>query len=386
MNILLAGYTSMPYTGGVAVYINTLSRELQRMGHHVDILVHKPGMNAYYMPNTSRELNKKRVALPIDACLSARYRKARRRVHPLVHKYERERYSFELAAACFGLEQYDVIHAQDLISGRALWRVKPPHVPLVLTLHSYWRNHPRYLSFFKSCGAVSSDATITPSQWLKDQLIRHHHVPADHITVIPNGVPSALFDTLPSPAKHPSDPTIFVCTARLSAEKGHRYLLQALSKVKRVRSDWKCWLVGTGPLHSRLRAQCRQLGLQNHVDFLGNRHDVPLLLQKADVFVLASLKDIFPFAVLEAQMAGKPVVVTNAGGIKEMVEHGVTGLISPAGDSEQMARHILALLEDHSLRSSLAANGRRQALAQWTAESMARRVLAVYEHVKRHLG
>ncbi len=381
MRILLAGYTSMPYIGGVATYIEILRRELQRLGHQVDILVHKPGMRQYYMPTNGRHLDKALVKTPIRAYLSALYARHRLPVHPVAKKYEVERYCFEMAAAYFGLEAYDVIHAQDLISARALWRIKPAHVPLVVTLHSYWDNRPSYISFFKSCGAASSDRTIVPSNWLKEKLVHHHQVPEHHLEVIPNGINPARFFPVPPRHKLPSEPTIFICTARLSAEKGHFYLLEALAKLMRVRSDWQCWLVGNGPLRKKLRLQCLRLGLQNHVVFMGNRNDVPQLLQRADIFVMASVKDIFPYAVLEAQMAGKPVVVTNAGGISEMVHHGVTGLLSPAGQSEEMYENMKLLLENEHLRQSIAENGRKLALEKWSVDSKVKRVLDVYKKV-----
>ncbi|MFY0543707.1 glycosyltransferase family 4 protein [Brevibacillus sp. H7] len=388
MRILLAGYTSMPYIGGVATYMKILYQELKRLGHEVDILVHKPGWRQYYMPTNGRYLIKAKVRNPIRRKLMSLYAKKRLKVHRIIRKYELERYSYEMAAAYFGLEKYDVIHAQDNISGRALWRVKPAHVPLVVTLHSYWSERIPYINLLKSCGAKSSNLTIAPSQWLKNKLVSNHRVPADHITVIPNGIDVSRFrlDTTAPVTKSPGEKKILICTARLSSEKGHKYLLDALAKLKRVRSDWECWLVGDGPLRYKLKQQCKKLRLYHHVRFLGSRKDVPQLLQRADIFVLASVKDIFPYAVIEAQVAGKPVVVSSAGGIPEMVKHGITGLLSPVAQSNAMYENLKQLLQNTSLRASLAENGQKTAIEQWSVENMVKRLEDVYHNVTNERG
>lgn len=388
MRILLAGYTSMPYVGGVATYIKILHKELKQRGHEVDILVHKPGWRQYYMPTNGRCLNKGAVRNPIRQKLVRLYLKKRLKVHRAIRKYELEKYSYEMAAAYFGLEKYDVIHAQDNISGRALWRVKPAHVPLVVTLHSYWNEPIPYIHLLKTCGAKSSNLTIAPSQWLKNKLVTKHGVPADHITVIPNGIDPSRFTADPAKPvpKSPGKKSILICTARLSSEKGHKYLLNALAKLKRERTDWECWLVGDGPLRARLKQQYKNLRLHHHVRFLGSRTDVPQLLQRADIFVLASVKDIFPYAVIEAQMAGKPVVATSAGGIPEMVKHGVTGFLSPVAQSDAMYQNLKQLLQNPSLRTSMAENAQKMAIRQWSVDTMIQRLEDVYRHVANERG
>jgi glycosyltransferase involved in cell wall biosynthesis len=370
----------MPYVGGVAMYIKRLTEQLKLLGHEVDILVHKPGMRQYYMPTQGRVLHKEKVLKPIRTELALHYARQRLYVHPSAKKYELEKYAFEMAAAYFGLGQYDVIHAQDLITARALWRVKPSHIPLIATLHSYWAESIPYISAMKRYGAVSSNHTIVPSQWLKNQLVANHQVPPDHLTVIPHGIESKPF-LLPTPLTRSSDKKVILCTARLAPEKGHEYLLESLAKLLRVRTDWTCWLVGDGPMRRKLESRCRNLGLQKHVRFLGTRHDVPQLLHRADIFALASLKEVFGFAIVEAQMAGRPVVVTNAGAIPELVQHGHTGLLSPVRQSEAMFQNLKLLLENESLRQSLAENGRKFAMERSSVESMASLVVDVYRRV-----
>ncbi|WP_231571056.1 glycosyltransferase family 4 protein [Gordoniibacillus kamchatkensis] len=174
---------------------------------------------------------------------------------------------------------------------------------------------------------------------------------------------------------------VLVCPARLVHVKGHKHLFEALALLKGERSDWVCWLLGDGPLRDELTQQCRALGLGEHVQFLGTRSDVPAILGSADVFVLPSLQENLPFSVMEAQIAGKAIVVSDAGGIPEMVEHGTTGLISPAGQSEPMFHNLKRVLADDVLRKRLGEQAKQWAMHHWSIETMMKKTLDVYDSV-----
>ncbi|CAH0345467.1 glycosyltransferase family 4 protein [Bacillus sp. CECT 9360] len=398
MKILLATYWYLPHVGGVSTHVYGLKRELERLGHEVDILAHHPDMQKYYMPNNGRFLEKPKVKDLIYEKVLAFYKENISQVDPWIRWREIERYSFEAAASVFGLTKYDLIHTHDIVSTRALWRVKPKEVPLIATIHGclatefiisgevksreslQWK----YVEAEELYGGTSSNITIVPTQWLKDLMVNDFKVPADHISVIPYGMDIDGFiektEKFPK-LDRPTDKKVIVCPARLVPVKGQQYLLDALARLKQERSDWICWIIGDGELRRSLEQQAQKLNLNEEVIFLGNREDVPSLLKQADIFVLPSLQDNQPFSVMEAQLAAKPVVVSDAGGIPEMVEHGKTGLIVPAGESKPLYKNLEQLLANDVLRNQLAENAQKFAMEQWSLHTMMERIFEVYKNI-----
>lgn len=399
MNILLTTYFYLPHVGGVSTYVDTLKRELERLGHRVDIFAHHPDMQHYYMPNNGRTLVKSKVKDRIYEQVYAYYDQQMKHVDPWIRWRDIERYCFEAAASVFGLQKYDLIHTQDIVSTRALWRVKNKTTPLIATIHGCLATEfiysgevtgkdtlPwKYAAAEEFYGAISSDATIVPTDWLKALSMSEFAVPGKHLQVIPYGMDVAAFQkrlaSAPAPAS--SEKRVLICPARLVPVKGHKHLIEALAMLKGVREDWECWLLGDGPLESQLREQVRSLGLEAHVQFWGPRQDVPELLSQADVFVLPSLQDNLPFSIMEAQIAGKAAVVSDAGGIPEMVKHGKTGLVSPAGQSEPLFQNLRRMLESDRLRTRLGEQAKRWALEHWSIETMMKKTLKVYDTVMK---
>lgn len=400
MKILLATYWYLPHVGGVSTHVNALKQELERLGHEVDIFAHHPDMQKYYMPNNGRFLDKEKVKFPIYEKILAYYKDNIPQVDPWVIWREIERYSFEAAVTTFGLTKYDLIHTQDIVSTRALSRVKPKDVPLISTIHGCLATEHLisgevpskeglrwdYVFSEEYYGATSSDITIVPSAWLKNIMVNDFSIPRNHIKVIPYGMNVEKFteNDYISTVAAPYGKKLIVCPARLVPVKGHEVLIDALAQLKEKRTDWHCWLVGDGELRQQLEQQVQQVQLTDHITFLGNREDVPVLLKQADIFVLPSLQDNQPFSVMEAQVTGKPVIVTDAGGIPEMVKHEKTGIIVPAGDSELLSNGLENLLADEVLRSQLSENAQSYGLEQWSLQTMMNRILEVYKKFGRN--
>ncbi|MBA9084536.1 glycosyltransferase involved in cell wall biosynthesis [Fontibacillus solani] len=403
MKILLTTYFYLPHVGGLSTYVDVLRKELEAMGHHVDVFAHHPDMKKYYMLNNGRYLDKAKLKDPIYDKIYGYYDTNMKHVDPWIRWRDIERYCFEAAAAAFDLTKYDLIHTQDIVSTRALWRVKPKSTPLIATIHGCLAEEFlytgeitgketlkwKYIAAEEFYGAVSSDMTIVPTQWLKNLLIDEFGVAEHKLKVIPYGIDIKSFKKrlqqhvdLPVKEGH----KVFICPARLVTIKGHKYLLDALARLKQVRSDWICFLLGNGPCRNELLVQRQALGLEQHVEFLGDRNDVPAILGRGDIFVLPSIQDNLPFSVMEAQAAGKPIVVSNAGGIPEMVTHEETGLISPVGESEQMFKNLLRLMEDRDLRKRIGEQARRWAIQQWSTHTLMQRTMDVYSSViNQHL-
>jgi glycosyltransferase involved in cell wall biosynthesis len=163
----------------------------------------------------------------------------------------------------------------------------------------------------------------------------------------------------------------------LKEHKGHEYLLEAATIVRREVPEARFIVIGQGPREASLRRKARDLGLDGTVVFAGYREDALRVAATFDVFVLSSLHEGLSIALLEAMALGKPPVVTRVGGLPEVVRDGEDGLIVPPGDADALARGILRLLKDESARSKLGEAARGRAAA-FDIRQAVRRMEAVY--------
>ncbi|MEU8245996.1 glycosyltransferase [Nonomuraea sp. NPDC048916] len=208
-------------------------------------------------------------------------------------------------------------------------------------------------------------------------------VPAAKLTVIYNGLPAAAFD--PAEPEHVgTDFPVLVCVARLSEEKGHRFLLDALALLARRGRPCTLVLAGDGPERGRLEKQAADLGVD--VRFLGDRMDSAGLLARADVVLLASLTEGLSNSVMEAMAAGRPIVATSVGGNPELLQD--RGILVRESDSAALADGIGRLLDDPELAGALAAAARLWARENFDTRVMFDEHLDLYRRLlaERHAG
>ena len=177
----------------------------------------------------------------------------------------------------------------------------------------------------------------------------------------------------------PEDAPIVGVVARLEAEKGHRVLLEAWPLVLAANPDAWLLVVGEGSERNSLEAQAGSLGISEHVVFTGRREDVPAVTAALDVAVLPSYREAQGLSVLEAMALSRPVVASNVGGIPEMIEDGVTGLLDPPGNREALAAAINRLLSDHPYADMLAKRGHDLVHDRFCIELMTSQVEALYD-------
>jgi len=173
------------------------------------------------------------------------------------------------------------------------------------------------------------------------------------------------------------DAPVVGTVANFKEHKGHRFLLEAADRVRREIPGARFVLVGSGPLETEIRRQVAKLSLQDAVVFAGFREDAWRAASAFDVFALASVHEGLSLAVVEALALGKPAVVTRAGGLPEVVEHGRQGLVVPARDPRALADAIIRLLEDAELRRSMGTAARRRA-DDFDIRPAVRRIETVY--------
>jgi glycosyltransferase involved in cell wall biosynthesis len=181
----------------------------------------------------------------------------------------------------------------------------------------------------------------------------------------------------------PHDAPVVGNVAALVAHKGQRYLIEAASTVIRQVPDARFIIAGEGELRPHLERLIKERHLEKHVLLAGFRPDVLSLHKSFDIFVLSSTTEGLGTSLLDAMACGKPIVATSAGGIPEVVEDEVSGLLVPPRDHEALARAIVTLLKDEGLRRQYGATGLARVRERYSAERMVQNTLHVYERVVR---
>ncbi|OLS34061.1 glycosyltransferase family 4 protein [Bacillus sp. MRMR6] len=398
MKILLATFWGIPHVGGVWNYMKQLKEKLESLGHEVDLLGYGEGNNYLHIV-TKKQVIQNKCLLPVINKIHEQSESSLYYKNPILNYYEHLRYCFELGAAYFNLGKYDLIHTQDVLSTTCINRIRPQGTALVATLHgsvaqemkhfatNVYKNTTsnliiEYFAKMEYNGATSAEYTLVANKWLKDLLTNEFHVPVEQLKVLHYGYDTDTFVKRMNEAssiQRPSDKKVILFTGRLVEIKGVQHLITALSQLKSLRSDWVCWIAGDGSKKKDLEYQRKILGLERDILFLGKRDDIPSLLSNSDIFVLPSLLDNQPLSVIEAQIAGKPVIVSDAGGLPEMVEHGTTGVISPAGDTNTLCTNLNYLLAHDQYREYLGSNAQKWALPYWSIDTAVKNLLDVYQ-------
>ncbi len=226
-------------------------------------------------------------------------------------------------------------------------------VPVVARVPATER--PRFYSF--------ADFLIAVSHGVREHLI-HEGVPAQKVAVFYNGIDlnvnRAPISSAAAKARLglPEDARTVGVAASLIARKGHRFLLEAISKIEAEVGNIHLIFAGEGDQEPLLREQSKALGMEDRTHFLGFRRDILEIQCAMDVFVLPSLKEGLSNAVMEAMALERPVVVTNIAGMPEIVRNEKTGLLVPPGDVDALAGALRKLFDAPDFATQLGKNGR----------------------------
>ena len=255
-------------------------------------------------------------------------------------------------------------------------------IPAVLTAHG-WSFTPGisaipaagYRWIERLAGPLAS-RIITVSEFDRQLAINASIAGAARIVTVYNGIP----DVPPSLRADPGGtPPRLVMVARFGPQKDHRTLFQALGGLRDL--PWELDLVGDGPLTTEMESLAATLGLKERVRFLGQRLDVPEILGKAQVSVLATNWEGFPLSILEAMRARLPVVATAVAGVPESVTDGETGFLVSRGDTATLRDRIKRLLLDPELRRRQGENGRSEFERRFTLDIFVDKTVAVYQDI-----
>ncbi len=217
-------------------------------------------------------------------------------------------------------------------------------------------------------------------------LIERERFPAEKVYVIPNGVDTYRFRSLPDSGLAvrtklgiPTAAPVCGIVAALRAEKNHTLFLRAAALTAKQRPDAHFIIVGDGPERAKLERVAIEAGVASSTHFIGSRSDIPQVLSAFDVFALTSHNEANPVSILEAMACEIPVVSTRVGSVAESVADGSTGFLVAPGDAGALANHWLKLFSDRTLARSFGSAGRAAVEANWSLD----RMVAGYERLIR---
>ena len=373
MKILMLTWEYPPrIVGGIAKVVYDLSRRLIKDGHEVTVVTYKEGDVPYYENDKGVEV----------------YRVDNYMINPNNFIDWIMQLNFNLVAKASEIMntkgKFDVIHAHDWLVANAAKTLKSAYnIPIVATIHATeaGRNggireeQQRYINDTEWMLTYEATEVIVNSNYMKNEVQRLFGLPFEKINVIPNGINLNIYNGIEKNfefrRKYARDnEKIVMCAGRLVYEKGFQYLIDAAPKILNNYHDVKFIIAGKGGMMDELKAKANYLGISDKVYFTGQLcpQDLYTMYKCADVAVFPSTYEPFGIVAIEGMYAGTPIVVSDVGGLNEIVEHGVTGMKSYAGNANSLADSILSLLFDQQLAYNVAKNGKEKVknVYNWT--------------------
>ena len=385
MKILMLTWEYPPrIVGGIARVVHDLSKRLIKDGHEVTVVTYRDNTDVPEYEN--------------DKGVNV-YRVDNYMIHPNNFIDWIMQLNFNMISKATELINkeggFDVIHAHDWLVTYAAKTIKNAYgIPIVATIHATesGRNSgihdetQRYINDTEWLLTYEATEVIVNSNYMKNEIQRLFGLPFDKINVIPNGVNLSNFTGIERDydfrRQYAMDnEKIILYVGRLVYEKGVQHLISAMPKILSNYHDAKLIIAGRGGMMDELKAQVTNMGLGNKVYFTGylDSKKVQKMYKCADVAVFPSTYEPFGIVALEAMLAGVPTVVSDVGGLGEIVAHGVDGMKSYAGNPNSIADSVLALLKDHQLAANVSKKAKVKVKDQFNWEKIAQDTHFAYE-------
>ena len=286
-------------------------------------------------------------------------------------------------AAAFRRHRIEIAHSHEFsMAVYGAWASWLAGVPHLVTMHGsrYYAGRLRRRVALRAALAVSK-RTIAVSNGLADHLGRDLWIPRPLIAMVSNGVrrappgPPALRHEL---GLSPDD-RLLVAVGNLYPVKGHCHLIEAVALLAGAHPTLHVAICGRGDLARSLATQARERGVASRVHLLGLRADVAAIVAAADIFVMPSLSEGLPLALLEAMVAGCAIVASAVGEVGAALDHGAAGVLVPPGDPRALAVALERLLKDPQLARTLGARAACKAAAEYDVSTMVRHYRSIYD-------
>ena len=384
MKILMLTWEYPPrIVGGIARVVHDLSKRLIKDGHEVTVITYKEGNVPYYEDDKGVKV----------------YRVDNYMINPNNFIDWVMQLNFAMLAKANEIianeGNFDVIHAHDWLVAYAAKTLKNSYnTPIVSTIHATeaGRNSgvhdetQRYINDTEWLLTYESTEVIVNSNYMKSEIQRLFGLPFEKINVVANGVNLTNYSGVERDydfrRRYAMDnEKIILFMGRLVYEKGVQHLIAAMPKILEGYHDAKLIIAGKGGMIEELKAQANALGLGEKVYFAGymNGKDVGKMYKAADISVFPSTYEPFGIVALEAMLAEIPIVVSDIGGLNEIVEHRETGMKSYAGNANSIADSILTLLYDKQLCANVVRKAKNKVRNEYNWNKIAQDTHFVYQ-------
>lgn len=229
-----------------------------------------------------------------------------------------------------------------------------------------------------------SNRVVVNSQQIKDFAIRRFDLDPEKVSVVHNGIDLTRFETVRNSAVRKKllrneNARVVGTVGRFEPQKDFASFLHVAKRViEHSPMNVEFILAGEGPLLEEVKQLAHELDIARFFHFLGARDDVHEIMNLMDVFVLTSYKEGLPNVIMEAMASAKPVVATDVGGCRELVEHGASGYLVSHGEVERMADYIVNLLKNKSLAKKMGAAGHNRMVQEFTVSRMVEQYERLY--------
>ncbi len=353
--------------GGASTHLLTLCERLEKRGHDVTVFCGGGGV-------FTEELKKKKLE----------YHSLNHLVRP-IRPFEDLQALFEIRREVEKLSP-DIValhSAKAGVVGRiACWWAR---IPCVVTAHGWAFTEGKstlrryFLAVIERFVAPLAERIITVSDFDQELAADWAVAPREKMVTVYNGVQDV--NEQKRRGREVRETPRIIMVARFEPQKDQPTLLRALEKLRGA--PWEAWFVGDGPRLEQCVDLARDLGIDDRVQFLGYRSDVPDLLAQSDIFVLSTHYEGFPIATVEAMRAGLPIVASDVGGVSEQVRSGENGSLVPPEDVSKLKRALEDLLQNEDKRQEMGKAGREMFCEQFRVEKMVDRTLDVYKEAVR---
>ena len=295
------------------------------------------------------------------------------------------------------------IHIWNPASGRyGLLAAQRLNIPYIITEHDPFELSP-FKNWIKEKLIKDTKSIIAISEKNKELLEKLYPTLKKRITTIHNGIDTTWFasqllsfsplekekyreqvfqvdERSPKAGTELTTP-IITTIAELHPRKGLMYLLKACEILTKKEFNYKCIIIGEGEQRKEIESFIKTHQLEKYIKLLGRRHEIPHLLAASDVFVLPSLNEAFGLVLLEAMMAGLPIIATNNGGIPEIIEDGKNGILVPPKDAESLAKAVEKILSSPKLREKMSEQNQEDVREKFEVKDMVNKTEEVYRSI-----
>ena len=373
MRVVMLSNSFPPEIGGIQEHVSNLAQTLARQGHQLKIVTVRR--------NKSERVRDTFAGLDVTRVPQLNLPKT------LTTQYLAITTTLLIAMRLRG--QADVVHYHTFWPDAFTAFVVNKFVPTIYTAHEsrflLMAEQPRSRRWLK-LALRPFQGILAPSTELLE-VTRQLGVSSEKSAFIANAVDASKFrpglngETVRARYGVPMDHCLILCPRRLVPKNGLEFLIESLPSIRRSSRAVSVLIAGDGPEREKLEARVRELGLQDSVIFAGSQdnNDLPEFYGAADIVAIPSLKEATSIAGLEAMASACAVVATNVGGLPEIIEDGVSGLLVSPRNPEALAQAITRLIETRELRTQLGLAARARVEQKFTWEQVASETTRAYE-------